>query len=91
MQEFSHIFPLLLPACLPEGPCSAHKVWAWDLFHPTLLPCPAGSEAARSSLERDLVFESFSGSDFKGLDTRRHFVWFDDQEELVVRGMDFAF
>lgn len=46
---------------------------------------------ASSSLERDLVFESLSGSEFKGLDTSRHFVWFDDQEELVVRGMDFAF
>ena len=48
---------------------------------PTLLPCPAGSEAANSSLERDLMLESSSRSDFKGLNTRRHFIRSDNPED----------
>lgn len=51
------------------------------LFHPTLLPCPAGSEAANSGLERDFMLKSSSRFDFKGLCTRRHFIQSDDPED----------
>lgn len=57
-----------------------HRAWVGGLFCPTLLSCPAGSEAANSSLERDLVLESSFRSDFKGFYARRHFIQSDDPE-----------
>lgn len=51
------------------------------LFRPTLVPRPAGSEAANSSLESDLMLESSSRSDLKGLYTGRHFIQSDDPQD----------
>lgn len=65
------VFP---PAsCLSEGPCLVHWTSVLRLYRPTLL-CPAGSEAANSGLERGLMLESSGRSDFKGLNTRQHFI-----------------
>lgn len=51
------------------------------LFPPVLLPCPAGSEPANSSLERDLMLELPFRSYFKGLYTKRHFIGSDDPKD----------